>query len=48
MNLYAVDKDGNRVNVLKFAPVACDVVDIHVSATNGADNATIFEVRACE
>ncbi len=44
----AVKDNYQRQNVLKFAPVACDLVDIHVSATNGADSATIFEVRAYE
>ncbi len=35
-----------RHNVLDFAPTACDTVEICVSATNGIQDAWIYEVRA--
>ena len=35
-----------RHNIVRFAPVACDSVDVHVLATNGSKDVTIFEVRA--
>ena len=35
-----------RLNIVKFAPVACDSVDVHVISTNGSKDVTVFEVRA--
>ncbi|HHT53819.1 MAG TPA: FAD-dependent oxidoreductase [Clostridiales bacterium] len=35
-----------RKNILNFDPVECDTVKIHITATNGADKITVFEVRA--
>ena len=35
-----------RLNIVKFAPVSCDSVDVHVISTNGSKDVTVFEVRA--
>lgn len=35
-----------RLNVLSFEPTECDAAEIHITATNGADVITVFEVRA--
>ena len=35
-----------RLNVLKFDATACDQVNLHCLSTNGAPDATVFEVRA--
>lgn len=35
-----------RHNIHKFTKVCCDTVELHVYCTNGADDATVFEVRA--
>ena len=35
-----------RLNVLRFDATACDQVNLHCLSTNGAPNATVFEVRA--
>ena len=35
-----------RKNIINFDPVECDTVKIHITATNGADKITVFEVRA--
>ncbi len=35
-----------RHNVLDFDPTECDTAEIHITATNGADVITMFEVRA--
>jgi hypothetical protein len=34
-----------RLNVLDFAPVVCDTVEVLVSATNGYEDVRIYEVR---
>ena len=34
-----------RLNVLRFAPVSCDLVTITINETNGAENAHIYEIR---
>ncbi len=42
-----VVKDNHqRLNVLDFEPTECDTAEIHITATNGADVITVFEVRA--
>ena len=35
-----------RHNIHKFEKVCCDTVELHVYNTNGAADATVFEVRA--
>ena len=35
-----------RLNVLKFDATACDQVNLRCLSTNGAPDATVFEVRA--
>ena len=43
-----IDIKGNyqRLNVLDFAPTLCDTAEIRVTATNGIEDAWIYEVRA--
>lgn len=40
-----VEDNYQRLNVLDFAPVVCDRVDVHVTATNGYADARIYEIR---
>jgi len=35
-----------RLNIVRFAPVDCDSVEVHVLSTNGSKDVTVFEVRA--
>ena len=35
----------SRANVVDFEPVVCDKVTITVHATNGAEDARVYEVR---
>ena len=35
-----------RLNVLDFEPTLCDTAEIRVTATNGIEDAWIYEVRA--
>lgn len=41
-----VENNHNRLNVLRFAPTECDRVLMTFTATNGAPDVTVFEVRA--
>lgn len=41
----AVAGNYQRLNVLDFAPVVCDTVEVCVSATNGYEDVRIYEVR---
>ena len=42
----SVKDNHQRLNVLNFDPAVCDAVRLHVLSTNGAPDATVFEVRA--
>ena len=35
-----------RHNIVRFAPVACDSVEVRLLSTNGSKDVTVFEVRA--
>jgi hypothetical protein len=41
-----VTNNHQRHNVLKFEPITCDSVELLVKSTNGANEVTVFEVRA--
>jgi hypothetical protein len=41
-----VRNNHQRLNVLDFSPTECDTAEIHITATNGAGDITVFEVRA--
>ena len=41
----AVAGNYQRLNVLDFAPVMCDTVEVRVTATNGYEDVRIYEVR---
>ena len=41
-----VEDNHQRHNVHNFEKTLCDTVELHVSATNGASEVTVFEVRA--
>ena len=41
-----VTNNHQRQNVLKFEPITCDSVELLVKTTNGANEVTVFEVRA--
>lgn len=43
-----VENNHNRLNVLRFEPTECDRVIFTFTATNGAPDVTVFEVRAYE
>ncbi len=40
-----VEGNYQRLNVLDFAPVVCDTVEVRVTATNGYEDVRIYEVR---
>lgn len=42
--------EGNfqRLNVIEFPPTECDCIALRITATNGCENARVFEVRAYE
>ena len=48
--LQTIPVRGNyqRHRIHRFDAVSCDTVELHVIATNGAEDATVFEVRAYE
>ena len=41
-----VKDNHQRLNVLDFGPTVCDEVRVHVLATHGSPDVTIFEIRA--
>lgn len=44
----SVRENHQRHNVCRFEPTSCDSAEIRVLATNGAPDATVFEIRAYE
>lgn len=46
--VHTIPVSGNhqRHNVHRFEKVCCDTVELHVHSTNGAEDVTVFEVRA--
>ena len=43
--LQEVRGNYQRLNVLDFAPTVCDTVEVRIHATNGLEDARVFEVR---
>ena len=43
-----VRENHQRHNIHRFEKTACDAVELHVITTNGAEEVTVFEVRAYE
>lgn len=41
-----VKDNHQRHNILRFGATACDTVELHITATNGSKEITLFEVRA--
>ena len=46
INTISIRGNYQRHRVHRFRAVECDSVELNISATNGAENAVVFEVRA--
>lgn len=46
VHTISVTDNHQRHNIHRFEKVCCDAVELHVHSTNGAADATVFEVRA--
>ena len=46
--VHTIQVRGNhqRHNIHQFAPILCDCVELHAMSTHGAEEITVFEVRA--
>ena len=42
-----ISENHQRLNTVDFEGVECDAVTVTVNATNGAENAHIYEIRIC-